>query len=87
MRIVIRSEGVKLWLPLPLSLATVAIGLLPESVFSEMRSSVPESCHSMITKKCFREIVRECRSTFKQYKGLEILHVETQDGTFVSIRL
>ncbi|MGX9754684.1 hypothetical protein ACWYRQ_00315 [Clostridioides difficile] len=87
MRIIVRSKETNLWLPIPLSLASTAVLLLPESVIAEIKKSLPEQYHEVVTKKFLQELVRECQSVLKQYKGLEIIHVETQDGTFVSIRL
>lgn len=87
MRVIVRSKGVRLWLPIPLFLASAAINLLPASAFCDMRKSVPEAYHKFMTKDFFREVVRECRCVLKQYKRLEIVHVEAQDGTYVSIRI
>lgn len=87
MRVIVRSKDVRLWLLVPLSLASVAVALLPESALDGMRQSLPESCRGFVTRPLLRELVRECRSVLKCYKGLEIVHVEAQDGTFISIRL
>lgn len=87
MRIIVRAEGVRLRLPVPLFLASAAVRLLPESAITEMKKSLPEPYRKYITKKLLRDIVRECRYQLKQYKGLEVVHVEAKDGTFVSIRL
>ncbi|UWD48717.1 hypothetical protein NYR90_19530 [Clostridioides difficile] len=87
MRIIVRSKETNLWLPIPFFLANTAVLLLPESVIAEIKKSLPEPYQELITKKFLQELVRECQSVLKQYKGLEIVHVETQDGTFVSIRL
>ena len=32
-------------------------------------------------------IVEECTDVLRENKGLEVVHVETEDGTFVFIRL
>lgn len=87
MRIIVCSGGVRLWLPVPLCLASAAVRLLPESIFADMRKSVPEAYHGFVTKKFFRDIIQECRSELKRYKGLEIVRVEERDGTYVSIRI
>lgn len=52
-----------------------------------IRNPIPSPYREVITKELLQELVRECRNVFKEYKGLEIVHVEAQDGTFVSIRL
>ena len=87
MRVIVRSEDVHLRLPIPLVLAGAAIVLMPESALAGLRKSVPEPCCGLLTKPLLRELVRECRSVLKLYRGLEIVRVESQDGPFVSIRL
>ena len=52
-----------------------------------MRASVPEPFRELVTKDYFKMIVRDCTSVLRQYKGLEIVHVEAKDGTYVSIRI
>lgn len=87
MRIIVRSKGVRLWLPIPLRLAFAAVNLLPRSVVEEMSKSVPAPYQELITKEYLREIVQECCSVMKEYRGLEIVEVKAQDGTYVSIRI
>ena len=87
MRIIIRSKDVNMWLPVPLVLADAAVRFLPDSVMEEIRNPIPSPYREVITKELLQELVRECRNVFIEYKGLEIVHVEAQDGTFVSIRL
>lgn len=52
-----------------------------------MRESVPEPFQELLTKEYFKVVVRDCVSVLRQYKGLEIVHVEAKDGTYVSIRI
>lgn len=87
MRIIVRSKGFRLWLPVPLSLAGAVVSVMPESAISEMRKQIPPPYQELVTRKLLRELVQECQSVLKQYRGLEIVHVEAQDGTFVSVRL
>ena len=87
MRVIIRSKDVNMWLPVPLALADAAVRFLPDSIMEEIRNPIPSPYRELITKELLQELVRECRSVFKEYKGLEIVHVEAQDGTFVSICL
>ncbi|MDO4273679.1 MAG: hypothetical protein Q4D16_08415 [Eubacteriales bacterium] len=87
MRIIVRAKGVNLWIPVPLCLASAAVSLMPESAFLEMRKSVAPPYDELITKEFLREIVRECRFVLKQYKGLEMIHVEAHDGTYVSVTI
>lgn len=87
MRIIVRAKGVNLWLPIPLCLASAAVKLIPENTVEEMRKSIAPPYNELITKEFLREIVHECIFVLKQYKGLEIVHVEAQDGTYVSIKI
>lgn len=68
-------------------LADAAVRFLPDSVMEEIRNPVPSPYREVITKEHLQALVSECCSIFKGYKGLEVVHVEAQDGTFVSIRL
>lgn len=87
MRITVRSGHTKLFLPVPLALADTAVSLLPDSAVEDMKKSLPLSYQELITKKNLRLVIRECRAVLKEYRGLEIVHVEDHNGTFVSIRL
>lgn len=87
MRVIVRSSEANLWLPIPLALASAAVSLLPRSAIEEMRRAFPPPYDEAVDKAFLKEIVRACRSVLKEYKGLEIVHVEAQDGVFVSIRL
>ena len=42
---------------------------------------------SLVTKANIRMILEESLDILKENKGLEIVHVEATDGTFVSIKL
>ena len=87
MRIIIRSKDVNMWLPVPLVLADAAVRFLPDSIMEEIRNPIPSPYREVITKELLQSLVRECRMVLKEYKGLEIVHVEARDGTFVSVRL
>ena len=87
MRIIIRSEDTCLRLPVPLCLASAAAALMPESLLEKLTAKMPPPYREVITKQLLQELIKECRPVFKQYKGLEIVHVEARDGAWVSIRL
>ncbi len=87
MRVIVRSKDVRLWLPFPLILASAAVRLVPEAALVRMRQALPPPYRELVTKALLRELVWECRSVLRLYKGLEIVRVEAQDGTLVSIRL
>ena len=87
MRVIVHEGNLRLRLPIPLRLASLAVNLVPEVAFVKMRESVSEPFRELLTKESFKVIVRDCVSVLRQYKGLEIVHVEAKDGTYVSIRI
>lgn len=74
-------------IPVPLGLAGTVVGLVPEWVLAQNLAGMPEEFQTILTKPFLRRILRECGHTLRKYKGLEIVHVESADGTLVSIRL
>ena len=87
MRIKVRTQDVRLFLPLPVSMIGFALRLLPASVFEEMRTNMPEPYSGLVTRESISMIVKECIDITRENRGLEVIHVEAKDGTFVSIRL
>lgn len=87
MRIIVRSKERNLWIPIPTGLIGGAIALMPQAVLLEIRKNAPEQYGQFVTKEYLKLIYMECRDIINEYKGLEIVHVETQDGTYVSIKL
>ncbi len=87
MRVKIRTKGFRLFLPVPVTMIGFVARLLPERMFQELRESVPEPYHVLVTRENVRMLLEECLDVFRSYRGLEIVHVEAKDGTFVSIRL
>lgn len=83
----IRAQNVRLYLPLPVSVIGIALRLIPEKVFEDLRKETPEPYRDLVTKEYISVIVRECMDVIKENRGLEAIHVETEDGTYVSIRL
>lgn len=65
----------------------IAVRLVPERVFGELRESTPEPYCALVTKDTVRMILGECLGIIKENRGLEIVHVEAADGTFVSVKL
>lgn len=87
MKIHIQTKGFRMRLPIPFSLVGTAIRLMPQSAIEGMRKSAPEPYKDMLTKDLFLFIYKECRDILDEYHGLEIIHVDASDGTFVSIKL
>ena len=87
MRVRIRTSGFRLFLPLPVSMIGFAVKLLPDKLFEQMRAQIPAPYNCLLTKENTRVLAEEFLDMFKKNKGLEIVHVEARDGTFVSVRL
>lgn len=87
MKIKIRTKDFRFSMPVPVSMAGFVLKFLPESLFIEMRTNTPEPYAALVTRENLNMILWECMDIIKENKGLEIVHVEASDGTFVSIRL
>lgn len=87
MKIKIRSSDVKFSMPVPVSMIGFVIRMIPDKMFEEMRKNTPEPYSSLVTRDTLSIIATDCLDVLKENKGLEIVHVEARDGTFISIRL
>lgn len=87
MKIKIRTSKVKFSMPVPSSMTGMAIKAIPESVFEDLRRKADDSLAQYISREMFLMIYEECRDIFDGNKGLEIVHIEDSDGTFVSVKL
>ena len=87
MKVKVRTSEIWLSIPVPLGMAGAALRMVPESVFEKMRKDVPEPYNALVTKPVIQMLCEDCIDILKENKGLEIVHVEAVDGTFVSIRL
>ena len=86
-RIIVRSKDANFRMPVPIGLASVVVKLIPKAVFDKMGEDVPKPYDSLVSKDIICMIFEECMDVLKENKGLEIIHVEAVDGTFVSITL
>lgn len=87
MKVIVKSKDVNLWIPVPMGMASLAVKAIPEAAFTQMRREVPAPYDTLLTKKVLVMLLNECMGILKDNKGLEIVHVEASDGTFVSITL
>lgn len=87
MKVKIRTKDFRFSLPVPIGMAGFVVQMLPEKLFEEMRINTPEPYDKLVTKETINLIVKECMDILKENKGMEIIHVEAADGTFVSIKL
>lgn len=83
----IRTDRVKLSIPAPLSMIGLVLRAIPDSVFADMRRKVEPPYDELIDKETIRYLWQECWDSLRDYPGLELVHVEAADGTFVSIKL
>lgn len=87
MKVKIKTKDFHFSMPVPVSMIGVVIKLLPDRVFREIRINTPEPYCQLLTKEYVSMILGECLDILKENKGLELIHVESTDGTFVSIKL
>ena len=87
MKIQVRSERTRFSIAVPTSMAAWAVKRIPDSVFERARKKAGEPFARHMTKENLRLILAECGDVLKENKGLEVVHVEAADGTFVSIIL
>lgn len=87
MKVKIRTEDIHFSMPLPVTMIGFVIKCLPDRVIQELRRNTPEPYCELVTKEYISMILESCQDILKENKGLEIVHVEAQDGTFVSVKL
>lgn len=87
MKVKIRTNDIRFSMPVPVTMIGFVIKLLPNKLFEEAKVNTPEPYCTLITKENICMILEECIDILKENKGLEIVHVEAKDGTFVSIKL
>ena len=87
MKVKIRTADFRFSMPLPVTMIGFVMKRIPERVYEKMRENTPVPYDSLITKENISMILEECIDILKENKGLEMVHVEAKDGTFVSIKL
>ncbi|WP_195987209.1 hypothetical protein [Clostridium sp. D53t1_180928_C8] len=73
MKININSKDTNLSIPVPLSLASTCIRLIPSKEISKE------------DKKTILAMIKCCKKELKNYKGLEIVNITSADGDKVRI--
>ncbi len=74
-------------LALPVSMAARVTKWIPQAAFDKMNARIKPPYNQLATKETCRMLIGECIDVLKENKGLEIVHIEGVDGTFVSIVL
>lgn len=87
MKVKIRTNDFHFSMPVPVPMIGFVIKRIPERVFQELRVNTPEPYCGLVTKENISMIMEACLDILKENKGLEVVHVEAQDGTFVSVKL
>ncbi len=87
MKVIIKTKEANISMPVPLTMAEMAVKAVPDSVFRKAGSKLGKPYDCLVSREMISMIFSECRGVFKQCRGLEILHIEGHDGTYVSIRV
>ena len=75
MKVNIRSKEVKLFIPVPLSLVSIGVRLIPDKEISKE------------DKKIILTMINSCKKELKRYKGLEIVNISSANGDKIIIRV
>ncbi|MCH1981995.1 hypothetical protein MCG98_05390 [Ruminococcus sp. OA3] len=87
MKVKIRTKDFRFSMPVPVSMIGFVVKMIPDRVFEDIRVHTPDPYRCLITKDNISMILSECLDILRENKGLEAVHVEAADGTFVSIKL
>lgn len=87
MKVKIRTREFHFSMPLPVSMIGFAVKLIPAGAFDKLAVNTPEPYRCLVTKETVTMILEQCLDVLKENRGLEAVHVEARDGTFISIRL
>lgn len=87
MKVKIRTKDIRFTMPVPAALIGVVVKFIPDRVFEQLRVNTPEPYCGLVTKENISMILEECLDIIKENKGLEVIHVEASDDTFVSVKL
>ena len=87
MKVVVRAPGVNLHLRLPLRIGVFVMKRLPEAVYMQMGKDIPAPYDSLMNRETLGFLLDECMEAVRSCRGIEIVHVEQRDGTYVSISL
>ena len=80
MRIIIRSQGFKLWIPVP-------TGLLFSDLTAAFLPKIMEQNGMTITPEQARKLMRGIRKCKRRHRGLTLVEAQTANGDYVEIKL
>lgn len=88
MTIKIRSDDIKLWIPVPTGLAFNDLtALLIPKIMVQNGVTITAENSVAITPKQARKLMRGIRKCIRHHRGLTLVEVETADGQHVEITL
>lgn len=87
MKVKIKTKDLNFSMPVPVTMVGMVAKLVPDRVYGKLQEQTPEPYTCLVSKQNISMILSECIDILKANRGLEVVHVEGQDGTFVSIRL
>lgn len=87
MKVTVRSEDINISMPVPIAMADMAVRAVPDHVFEKVMKKVGVTCDVNICREALSLLLKECKDILRENRGLEIIHVEDSDGTYVSIVL
>ena len=87
MKVKIKTRDLNFSMPVPVTMVGMVAKLVPERVYGKLREQTPEPYDCLVSKENISLILSACIDILKENKGLEVVHVEGRDGTFVSIKL
>ncbi len=87
MKIKIKTKKASFSMPVPSRMARTAIKSIPDSVFDDMQRKAGSRLAPFASREMMLFMYTECRDILEKYKGLEMIHIESESGTFVSVKL
>lgn len=81
MRVYVKTNGRKFFIPVPLCIANLGISIMQSSL---VQRHIPEKDRKYVNIIDYNAL-RKCISDLKEYKGLKLVEVKAKDGTEVTI--
>lgn len=85
MKITIKTDRVDFSMPVPWSMAGFALKNMPDHLFNEMKRKVAPPYDVLVCRENLMFLYEECKDALMECRGLEIIHAEGADGTYISI--
>ncbi|MBC5690137.1 hypothetical protein H8S37_14565 [Mediterraneibacter sp. NSJ-55] len=79
-------DGHNIKMPVPVGCAAFFIQRLPDSLFKNVQNKICYPFNTLLTKEIVSLMLSQCTDIIKENKGLEVIHIEAKDGTYVSVQ-